>query len=144
MARIYSRSSFEVCDIILGINRDFGFGPEACAKVVQNICEDASLERRGRRGPDGRSGELDTARQDALKNFVGSIHTAIADGGPLSRRRSTCSAAARIPTWRTWCPSAATARTSIEVYNAACGLAWMSALRTSSARWSRVTSPSAA
>eukprot|EP00974_Lingulodinium_polyedra_P013813 1339817-Lingulodinium_polyedra.AAC.1 len=28
LARIYSRATFEVCDVLLGISRDYGFGPE--------------------------------------------------------------------------------------------------------------------
>ena len=81
-------------DILLGIERDYGTGPDATCNAIQNVIKRACAKRRGRqgdsdigvgcRGQNGLeatfAGKLDTFDDSLYNQFCAAVSPAVADG----------------------------------------------------------------
>lgn len=71
-------------DIMLGLDRDFGYGPRAVASAVRRILQRACTLRHGRRDISNAefTAPTDEFDQQLFDNFRSKVVAAVADGGP--------------------------------------------------------------
>jgi len=76
-------------DILLGLDRDFGFGGEAVAAAVRKVLRRACTRRIGRReSMDSDESPSDMFDQAVFDHFRQNVVGAVADGGPCGPQRN--------------------------------------------------------